>query len=51
MKKTGSEKPAPKMEKAGVYSPAANASSGWAEFEHWVYCPDAPGKCKCDTKK
>ena len=25
--------------------------SGWQEFEHWVYCPDAPGKCKCDTKK
>lgn len=39
----------PKMEKAGSYSPAAQTSSGWAMFEHWVYCPDAPGKCKCNA--
>lgn len=20
----------------------------WQDFLHWVYCPDGPGKCKCE---
>jgi hypothetical protein len=30
--------------------PALPKDSGWGEFLHWVYCPDAPGKCKCKCK-
>jgi hypothetical protein len=27
------------------------AKDGWQQFEHWVYCPDSPGACKCKCDK